>query len=1297
MNSRTLNERSNHLEAKGYWSRRMSDWTTMPPIQPDKLAVADCKHKARIEFSIREQIAARMDRYCKERDDLRFVSLLTVMKSVLFALTPALPDAVIAVPDLPDANAGSGRERFTIPIRTERPNHTADFKQMMKTLHGTVQEAYRYGYHYEHEPGRPVFPKGYQSFIFIYEPLHGRELVLSSEASDESDIIFRIQEDGQGAWRSVVEFKGELYSHSLVQALTDSFLIVLEQASQDIELLLTAAELRSPEEIAKQWLWNDTSTPYEANGTFHRLFQHIVSRNPDAAAVATADGRLTYGELDERSGRIAGLLISRGIKQGDRVAVMLDRSTDWIAAFIGVLKAGCTYIPVDPDYPRSRIDYMLEDSKAAALIYRRLRTSVEGFAGRTIHADGWDEELTAEYADYELPPVSADDLAYLLYTSGSTGVPKGVMVEHRGLANLQAYFREELGIKSCDRILQFASSSFDASIWEITMALLAGAELHIATPDIIGDVRRLQRWLQENRITAATLPPTYAVHLEPERSPELRLLVTAGSESNLALLQQWQAHTIYINAYGPTETTVCATAWNSREEEQPESALVPIGKPLPNTQIWIVNDALQPLPAGIAGELCIAGTGLARGYWNKPEMTGERFVMLPAVGARVYRTGDLARWNRDGNIEFMGRLDQQVKIRGYRIETEEVRHALVNLPNVTDAVVAVKPDEDGEPALFAYYVAGGGVQLPPKELREALSDALPGHMVPTYWFQMEAIPLTPNGKPDLKALPAAGEILARMDRPGYKPPLTETEIELASQWERLLGAGRIGRGDDFFQIGGHSMKAAKLASMLHRTFGVNMPLEQMFHHPTLEAMAVWIDGERGGAAAVNPIPSAPVKETGFRLSPAQRRVFTIESGRSDSTLYILPFAFWLEGEADAKELESAFRALIQRHEPLRTSFGWHNGEPVQLVHESVAFQLEELSEEPDHIAGLSGRLIRPFDLKEPPLLRASLVHITDGRRMLFLQLHHIIADGLSLGVLMNDLTALLDNEELPPLAIQYKDYCEWLNDRESPEEHETFWEQRFSDFNAAADLPVDYPRTRLRRFEGETLSCQWDEELADVVRELAKRCDATLHVTMLAAYYVLLSKVTGNEDWVVGSLHAGRDHPDAMDMVGMFVHTLAHRNQPRGELTFRAFTEEVKRRLLEDYEHAEYPFERLVRRMKLHDTSRNPLFDTMFVLQNLEVAVTETKRITLRPYTLTEQWTRFDLVFQAWENKQGLLLWITYADSLFKESTISKLAGDYKLLLEKLAADADIPLSGLDLAQAYKPITASRSALDFQF
>ncbi|MBW7476456.1 amino acid adenylation domain-containing protein [Paenibacillus oenotherae] len=1295
MDSRTLNERTVNWDAERYWSRKMSDWASVPPIQPDELGRASGKGKDRIAFSIREQIAERMDRYCKERADLRFICLLSVMKAVLYAMTPSLQDIALAVPDLPESDDGM-QGRRTIPIRTRRPEHGAAFKQMMKMVHETVQEGYKHQWHRGQESDQPIYPKGYNSFIFIYEPLHGRELILSSEERDESDIIVSIQDTEQGAWRCIIDFNAELYSHLIMQALSDSFLIVLEQASLDTDLLLTEVELRSPEEIARQWIWNDTSMPYETNGTFHSGFQRIAARLPDGLAVVTETGRLTYRELDARSDSIARLLLGRGARQGDRIAVMLDRSTEWIAAFIGVLKAGCTYIPVDPDYPLSRIEYMLQDSQAAALIYSGQRSCAESFRGLAVDVDQWEEELADTSGAEELPLAASDDLAYLLYTSGSTGFPKGVMVEHRGLANLQAYFQQELGITPQDRIVQFASSSFDASIWETAMALLLGAELHIATPDMIGDMSRFQRWMREHEVTVATLPPTYAVYLEPEGCASLRMLITAGSESNLTLLQQWQTHTTYINAYGPTETTVCATAWNSSLEQQPASSIIPIGKPLPNMQVWIVNEALQPLPAGVAGELCVAGAGLARGYWNKPELTDERFVALPIGGTRVYRTGDLARWTGDGNIAFLGRIDHQVKIRGYRIETDEVRHVLINQPRVKDAVVAVKPDEGGEPALFAYYVIEGGEELPPSELRDALTAALPGHMVPTYWARLEVIPLTPNGKPDLKTLPSAGDVLARMDRPHYQLPQGGTELELAKLWEGLLGARSIGRGDHFFQIGGHSMKAAKLASMLHRTFGVNMPLEKMFHHPTLEEMASWIDGERSIAAAIEPIPPAPL-QTGYRLSPAQQRVFTIESGRNDSTLYILPFAFWLEGELEAKELEAAFRMLIQRHEPLRTSFSWNNGEPVQVVHGEAAFHLEQRIEEPANIASLSRLLVRPFDLKEPPLLRAALVDITDGRRMLFLQLHHIIADGLSLAVLMNDLTALLEERELPPLAIQYKDYSEWLAARESSEQHGAFWEQRFSAFDGAADLPVDYPRPRIRRFEGETLSYQWDKTLADSIRALAQSCDATLHVTMLAAYYVLLSKVTGKDDWVVGSLHAGRDHPEAMDMVGMFVHTLAHRNQPRKEMTFRSFTAEVKRRMLEDYEHAEYPFEQLVRQMKLHDTSRNPLFDTMFVLQNLEVSVTETDRIRFIPYTLKEEWTRFDLVFQAWENGDGLLLWTTYASALFRESTIEKLAGDYKLLLETVAGNPDIPIRELDLVQEYRPITASKSAMNFQF
>ncbi|USB33495.1 amino acid adenylation domain-containing protein [Paenibacillus sp. YPG26] len=1292
MSSNTVEERLSEHEAFGFWDKVLAEWAGEPPIQPD--GIEGEVRKTRLEMRIPAQVTEKLGVYDRFRDDLRMIVYFAVWAATLRAYSRSESRFAVMLPPLDD-RAGARN----VPVLIGKPDRDRSFKAALGEWRETLREAYRASKGWDTGPGDPALHNKWrelEQFAYSYEPIHGREFVRSFAQTNERKVLLHIGKSPEGEAALALHYDESLYGTKLMQALADSFIILLEQAAEQPDCDMSALELRTGEEISRQRAWNDTQASYARDMTIHGLFERTAEKLQDRIAVAAGEDRLTYLELSQRSDGWARRLQEEGIAPGDRVAVMMSRSVDWPAAFLAVLKSGAVYVPIDPAYPAERIAYMLSDSMASAIIVSDSSkcNELQQFEGAIIDISGI-SRLSEDNLSGPLPVTSADDLAYLLYTSGSTGMPKGVMVEHRGVSNLLCYFENSLGVNANDHVLQFASTSFDASIWEMAMALLTGGELHIATPDIVGDLRRFELWTQEQEITVATLPPTYAVHLNPERMPSLRLLVTAGSESGKELLDLWHDRVTYVNAYGPTETTVCATAWDGSAQLLPSSALVPIGGPLPNMQVHIVNEQLQPLPAGAAGELVVSGTGVARGYWNKPEMTADRFVRLPSDGTRVYRTGDLARWTPDGQIVFLGRVDRQVKIRGFRIETEEVRHALVSQAGIKEAVVAVRPDAHGEPALAAFYSIHPDSQVDAELLKEQIGSRLPAFMIPAYWLEVPSIPLTPNGKPDLAALYALPLQSAGEESPEDSTPLSDTESRLAAIWTSLLGIEAVGRDDDFFRIGGHSMRAAKMSGLIYETFQVNLPLEQAFRYARLSEMAARID-ELRFTESVDVIMPAPAR-TGYRLSPAQTRVFTIESVRPGSTLYVMPFAFWLSPAPEFEQLEAAFVRLIERHEPLRTSFGWEGSEPVQIVHPSVTFRLERVQVSPEQLTELTGRFEESFALDKPPLLRAALAECTDGRSLLLLQLHHIIADGVSLGLLLDDLNAFMTGREPSALKLQYKDYCEWLHQREPSPEHEAYWAHRFENYTGTPDLPIDFPRTEQRSYEGGTLSIQWDLEAAEAVRKLAERCGATVHLTMLAAYCVLLSKVTGSEEAVVGSLHAGRDVPHTRDMVGMFVHTLAHRCRVDGELTFEQFARNVKEEVAGDYAHADYPFERLVRSLKVHGKSRNPLFDTMFVLQNLEPQLSREGQIEWRPHVLEEKWSRFDLVFQAWEHAEGMMLWVTYASALFKRTTVERLAEDFRKLLVKLSEQPNDPLAEVDLTEGYRAIPASSHKLDFQF
>lgn len=1339
MSPQSFQERLLERHGQAYWAKVLDGWNGERPLEPDRFGGVDAgrEHAAAV---IPAAVVAAMDKHCKQREELREVFLLGALGAVLLAYSRSDGKLAIAVPARAGPPDDPGDADRLVPIVIGRPDESLPFKSLLGRLHAAYGENKRFERTVPDDPEDGRAAPDYERFVFVYYQKQRRELTNTFVRKQNTELLCTIGPDEAGAWRMEVDYDAGLFSPTLIRSFVGSFAAVLEQAAGDPAAAWTALELRSEEEQAAQARRNATTEPYEDGQTIHGLFERAAARHREKAAVVCGGETMRYGELSERSDAWAAELRRAGIRPGDRVAVMLNRSPSWIAALLAILKAGAVYVPVDPAYPSARVGYMLADSFAAALIVNEGQPEPADFSGKRLVCRGERlgaatlENVIKEFveasptvpqasvsadkaeiagpapgadgSEHELAPSSGRP-AYLLYTSGSTGEPKGVMVEHRGVANLAHYFRTSLGIGADDRVLQFASASFDASIWEIAMALAAGAELHIAEPAIIAEPESFERWAAERGITAATLPPTYADKLRPERLTSLRLLVTAGSESDRELLSRWRERVAYVNAYGPTETTVCATAWHCGRDPWQAGTPVPIGGPLPNTQTHVLNRWLRALPQGVAGELAVSGVGLASGYWNKPELTADKFMRLPDGGARVYRTGDLAKWSPDGNLTFLGRLDRQVKLRGYRIETEEVRHLLVAQPEIREAAVTVKPDPQGEPALVGYYASAAPTDA--AELRERLGARLPGYMVPAFLIELDAIPLTPNGKPDIKALPAPGDWLAgAADTPDADPPRDGTEARLAALWRTALGVERIGRQDDFFLLGGHSMKAAKLTAAVYREFGVNLPLERVFRHGTLAELASWIEasGPRGGGSA---IPRAPIRD-GYPLSPAQRRVFIAEASRPGSTLYVLPFAFRLERGTDFARLEDAFRRLIERHEPLRTSFGWQGNEPIQIVHPAAPFRIERTGRGGLSPEALAERQLAPFELDKPPLLRAvwaeddaesftenSTESVTAGEPILLLQLHHIVADGLSLGLLLRDLDAMLSGARLPAPKLQYKDYCEWINARGPSPDSEAHWQERFADYAGTPDLPTDLPRPQVRGSEGATLALQWDAGTAAAVRRLAQSCRSTVHMTMLAAYCVLLSKLTGSEDCIVGSLHGGRDHPDAEDMVGMFVHTLAHRNRADGRLTFREFAERVQKRTLADYAHADYPFELLARRFRTGGASRHPLFDTMFVLQNLEAAPVRIGPTRWTPVVLPENRTRFDLVLQAWDNEDGMLLWVTYATSLFRPATVERIAADYRNLLERLAEDPERPLAELNVHAAFRRIDASGLTLDFQF
>ncbi|MEJ8545006.1 amino acid adenylation domain-containing protein [Brevibacillus borstelensis] len=1076
-----------------------------------------------------------------------------------------------------------------------------------------------------------------------------------------------------------VEYCTKLFKRKTIERLSGHFLQILHAVTKNPEQALHEIEMLT--EAEKQELlvaFNDTEGEYLKERTIPQLFEEQAQKSPGQIAAVYGEERLTYRELNEKANRLAVRLREQGVKPEQIVAIMVERSLEMVVGTLAILKAGGAFLPIDPEYPEERIRYMLQDSGAKLVLTQSQLFAKVG--GDVQLIDLGDER---NYTGDGENPVSVNqpsELAYIIYTSGTTGQPKGVMLEHKGIANLKAFFEKQLKVTPADRVGQFASPSFDASMWEMCMALTVGASLYIIPKETINDFVKFEEYVNRQGITILTLPPTYLIHLAPERLSSVQKLVTAGSATTRALVDKWKDKVTYINAYGPTETTICATIWTANADSTVSgSASVPIGGPILNTRAFIVDEHLHLVPIGQVGELCVSGAGLARGYWNRPELTAEKFVDNPLIpGEKMYMTGDLARWLPNGQIEYLGRIDHQVKIRGHRVEPGEIESLLLRHPAVRETAVIAREDHHGQAYLCAYYVPEGDVT--PAQLREYAAKELPAYMIPTYFVALEKMPLTPNDKIDRKALPEP----EREQSTGreYEPPRDEREQLLAAIWQEVLGLDRIGIKDNFFECGGHSLKAMAVITRVHKELDVEIPLKALFESPTIAEMASYIAA--AGKTSYASIQPAEQRDH-YPVSSAQKRMYLLYQLEGAGISYNMPGMMILDGVLERERFEAALQKLIERHEILRTSYEMIGEELIQKIHERVGVPIEYMEAREEEIDQVFRSFVRPFDLAVPPLLRAGLVKVAENRHYFLYDFHHIAVDGESMAMFTREFIECYQGLSLPEPSIQYKDYAVWQKDwlrSDAFKKQETYWLNAFAGELPVVNLPTDFARPSVQSFEGDQVTAATGKQLMDDLYRIANQTGTTLYMVLLAAYNVLLSKYSGQEEIVVGTPISGRSHPDLAHVVGMFVNTLAMRNRPAKTKTFTEFLSEVKEHALQAYENQEYPFETLVEKLGIaRDPSRNPLFDTMFILENDETVTEETDQLRFNPYEPADDLpvAKFDLAFHMTESPADLLFRIEYATKLFTRSTIERMSRHFLQILHAVTKNPEQALHEIEM------------------
>ncbi|AEI43018.1 non-ribosomal peptide synthetase [Paenibacillus mucilaginosus] len=1030
---------------------------------------------------------------------------------------------------------------------------------------------------------------------------------------------------------------------------------------------------------------------YPEEATLTSLFEEQVRQHPEHTAVVFSGRQISYSELNVLANRISWRLKELGVGPEVRVALLLERSALMIAAMLGILKAGGAYVPVDPAHPEERAALMLRNSGAAVLLTDRSPSFAVGDAA-VLFVD--DPDLSA--CSRENPPASQGpaQLAYVLYTSGTTGTPKGVMVEHRQVVQLLKQKGLPLAFGPEDVWTVFHAYTFDFSVWEIFGALLSGGRCVVVPKQTAQNPAHFLELLERHEVTVLNQTPTAFAALIQEindqaRHPRLRLryVIFGGEALQPRILLPWveaYPETRLINMYGITETTVHVTLKEIGGHDLSAGRSL-IGKPLPALRCRVLDEQRRLVPAGAAGELYVGGAGVTRGYAGREDLTRERYLADPfAPGERLYRTGDRVRLLPGGELEYLGRLDQQVKIRGHRIETGEIEHALLSHPDVAEAIVLPAAEEGGD-ALCAYVVLreGGGTS----GLRRFLLDRLPDYMVPAYFIPLASMPRTATGKLDRRALPAP---VSARSREAYVPPRDELEASLAAIWQEVLGVEEAGIRDSFFELGGHSLKAAALTAKLSRRLGRTVTLKQLFAGPTIEELAAVLRAEAlapetaGEPAPSMSIPAAPAAEH-YPLTPAQRRMYLLNRLETEGTHYHITGAVELRGALEPERLKLALGRLMQRHEALRTSFGVRDGELCQTIHPDVSLEVERYTAEEEQMPGVLQAFVRPFDPGRAPLLRAALVRLPEQRQVLLLDVHHLISDAVSLQVMLSELSALYRGESLAPLPVQYKDYAVWLHGREGLEEDrqaEAFWLESMSGELPSRELPADRPRTLVQTFEGERLPVLLDPELHRLLRETERQTGTTTFMVLLAVYQILLAKYTGQEDIVVGTPVAGRSHDEVQHLIGLFMNTLAMRGRPVPSRTFSDYLDEVKSFALAAFEHGAYPLERLLEKLEIpRELGRNPLYDAMIIMQNAPKPYLELDGVAVRPYPLENRTAPLELILEAVETEEEhLRLTLQYNTALFHRETAERMLSHYIHLLRQALSDPQAAIGALELA-----------------
>ncbi|WP_369951865.1 non-ribosomal peptide synthase/polyketide synthase [Ralstonia syzygii] len=1143
-------------------------------------------------------------------------------------------------------------------------------------------------------------------------------LRLDTRTTAKFDLTLALQETGDRI-SGGIEYATSLFEPDTVERFAGYLRTLLQAMVDDDTRPVDRLPMLPPAERQRLLAGPDAAAHAGSEATLPQLFEQQAAQTPDAIAVVFEAQTLAYAELNRRANRLAHDLIAQGIGPGQFVAIALPRGLDLLVALLAVLKSGAAYLPLDPDYPQDRLAFMIEDAKPARVItHAAVAGRLPGSAPQLMLDAPQTQARLSRMPDvdptdsHRLRPLLPSHPVYVIYTSGSTGRPKGVVIEHRNVVRLLRVTEHPFHFGPSDVWTLFHSFAFDFSVWEIWGALAYGGRLVVVPALCARSPGEFYALLCREGVTVLNQTPSafqqlIAAQARSDETHRLRCIVFGGEALELHTLLPWiqrndPERTRLINMYGITEITVHATFCPIERADIEAGAGSRIGTPLADLRIHLLDEALEPVPVGVLGELYIGGPGLARGYLNRPALTAERFIANPfgTPGTRLYKTGDVGRWLPDGTFEFLGRNDDQVKIRGFRIELGEIEAKLAAQPGVRDAVVLAREDQAGDKRLVAYLVPEAGDALHAATLRDGLARELADYMLPSAYVMLDALPLTVNGKLDRKALPAPqGDAYIRR---GDEAPQGAMETALAAIWSAVLQRESIGRHDNFFELGGHSLLAVRLLSQIRDALQLEMPLGTLFSHPSLSGFAA--AAGQTGRTTVTAIPPAD-RSVPLALSFAQQRLWFLAQmeGTRVSEAYHIPGGVRLEGTLDQAALAASLDRIVARHEALRTTFGEHDGVAVQVIappDTGLALQTHDLSGIDDPLAReaqlrqhLAQAARTPFDLERGPLVRASLFRLAPQAHVLFFCLHHIVFDGWSMGVLMHELSVLYaalrearadGHDPLPPLPIQYPDYAQWQRrwiGGERQRHQAGYWQQALAGIPSVIALPTDRPRPPRQDYAGAHCPVTLDATLSSRLGALSQRHGVTLYMTLMAAWATLLSRLSGQHDIVIGSPTAGRTRSETEHLIGFFVNTLALRYRLAPGQTVAGLLAYSRQQVLAAQQHADLPFEQIVDLVQPpRSLAHAPIFQVLFAWQNVPPGRLALPELTASPLKGPGSVSaKFDLTLTLQEADGRIAGTLEYATALYDRATVERYIDHWRTLLEAMADDDSRPLADLPL------------------